>query len=98
MILKLFGIADLMVALAFLINRWFDKPSTNWFPDKILLVLAIILIIKGVFFLMTADFASAIDIISGIIIVLSIYITIPLILAAIVFIFLIQKAAFSLIS
>lgn len=97
MIIKLFGIADLLVALAFMLNNLFDKTS-NWFPNSIVLFLAIYLIIKGFFFVLTWDLASTIDIICGILILLSIYISIPTVLSIIILIFIIQKAFFSLIS
>ncbi len=97
MIFKILGILDLITALVFLINNWFDK-TLHWFPDKIVLVLAIYLIIKGIFFLISLDFASIIDIICGIVIILSLYFTIPLLLAAIIFIYLLQKSILCLIS
>jgi hypothetical protein len=97
MIIKMFGIMDLIVALAFFINNFFDKTS-DWFPNKIILVLAIYIIIKGLFFLFTWDLASIIDIICGILILLSTYWIIPAILASIVIIFLLQKAFFSFVS
>lgn len=97
MIHKLLGVADLITAAAFLINNWFDKTPANWFPNNIVLFLAIYLLIKGLFFLITLDFASAIDVISAIVIILSLHISIPIVLAAVIFIFLIQKAVLTLV-
>ena len=97
MLHKIFGIADLIVAGAFFLNNWFDK-SNSWFPNNIVLFLAIYLIVKGLFFLVNLDFASIIDIICGIIIIISLSIHIPLVLAAVVLVFLLQKAIFSIIS
>jgi len=97
MLHKVLGVADLITALAFFLNTFLDKTD-HWFPDKIIIILAIYLIIKGIFFLVSLDFASIIDIICGIILILSIYMFIPLILSTVVLVFLLQKAIFSLIS
>lgn len=97
MIIKLFGVADLLVALAFMLNSLFDKTS-NWFPDNIVLILAIYLLVKGIFFVFTWDLASIIDIICGILVILSLYLSLPAVLSIIIVIFIIQKAVFSLIS
>jgi|SRR3989338_8314158 len=97
MLVKLFGIFDILTAIVFFINNTFDKTS-NWFPNIIILVAAIYLIAKGLFFVLTADLASLMDIIAGTIMLISFWTAIPLLLAAVVIIYIIQKGLFSLVS
>lgn len=97
MLVKLFGILDLFVAIIFFINNNLDKID-GWFPDKIVLYAGIYLLIKGLFFVLTFDFASLLDIICAIIIIISIYTPVSLIISAIVIILLLQKGFFSLVS
>ena len=95
MLIKLFGVLDLLTAIVFLINNNFDKAH-NWFPNSIVLILAVYLLLKGIFFVLILDFASLIDIICAVIILISLYIWITPILAFLVIIFLAQKGIFSL--
>ena len=97
MLAKILGVLDLIVAAVFFVNNTFDK-SDSWFPDKIVLIMGIYLLIKGILFLLTIDFASSLDVIASIIIIISAWVTIPLILAIIVLIFLVQKGLLSLLS
>ena len=94
--IKILGIFDILTALLFLINN-FDK-SDAWFPNKIVLIAGIYLLIKGVLFLFILDFASSLDVISAVIILLSLVISIHPVLSLIVIIFLVQKGIFSLLS
>lgn len=95
MLLRVFGVIDFAIAAFFAINI-FDK--LGFFPDKIILIAGIVLLVKGIFFLIFMDFASIIDIICGIIIIISIFIPISQIISALVVIFLLQKAFFSTVS
>jgi hypothetical protein len=96
MLVKLLGIIDIVLALLFFINNNFDK--SNWFPNKIILIVGIMLLVKGIIFVLMLDFASLIDIACGIIIILSAFMHIHVLLAFIVCIFLIQKGILSLVS
>jgi hypothetical protein len=97
MLVKLFGIFDLIIAIIFFLNNNLDKIG-GWFPDRIVLYAGIYLLIKGIFFILTLDFASLLDIICAIIIIASIYTPVSLIISAIVIILLLQKGFFSLVS
>lgn len=97
MIVKILGILDLIAVIAFLIKNYFDAAG-NWFPTTLLLIAGIYLLVKGIIFILTLDFASAIDIISGIIILFAVYFHIPTLLAALLIVVLGQKAIFSLLS
>lgn len=88
------GIIDILTGLLFFINNSLVK----FLPSKILWILGIYLIIKGIIFLLSVDIASTIDIICGVIVLLSIPFVIPKLIAAAVTIYLIQKGIFSLIS
>ena len=96
MIIKAFGILDILAGLLFFIDGTFFK--SNLLPDKILWIIALYLIIKGMIFLLSFDVASAMDIICGIIIIFAISFTLPEVLVAIIGIYLVQKGAFSLLS
>lgn len=92
--IKILGIIDLLAAFFFLFNLWLGR----FFPDKLVLIFALIILIKGIIFILIADFASAIDVIAGIVIILSLNMHIPFILSALVVVFLLQKGFFSLVS
>lgn len=98
MLLQTFGILDILTAILFFINNTFDKGGSDWFPNKIVLIAGIYLLVKGIIFIITLDFASTIDVIAAIIILVSIVVHIPVILTAIVLLFLIQKGIFSIVS
>ena len=97
MITKLFGILDILTALAFFLNNNFDRTG-SWFPNSLVLILAIYLIIKGIIFVIILDFASLIDIICAIIILISLVTPINAVLTFLVVIFLFQKGIFSVVS
>ena len=88
------GILDLMAALIFALKFILN----NNFPDSLVISAAFYLIAKGAIFLMGADFASILDILSGGILILSIFVKIPLFIFLIVVIFLVQKGMFSFVS
>ena len=96
MLVKILGISDLIIAILFVINTNLDK--SGWFPDKIILYAGIFLLVKGIFFALTLDFASILDIICAGIILISLAVHIPLLITAIVIILLLQKGFLSLVS
>jgi hypothetical protein len=93
MLLKLLGILDLICAGALLIQNYFFKL----FPTKFIFILAFYLVIKGAIFLISLDFASILDILSGGIIILSVFFVLPKILIGAVIFYLIQKGVISLV-
>jgi hypothetical protein len=97
MILKILGFLDILAAILFFLNSVFDKSNT-WLPNKIIFIAGVYLLVKGIFFILTLDFASIIDVISGILIIISVYYPLYMILTSIVVILLLQKGIFSLVS
>ena len=97
MLLKLLGIFDIIAALAFFINNNLDKAN-SWFPNGIVIILAIYILLKGLIFVIILDFVSLIDIICAIIIFISLLTPINAVITFLVVIFLIQKGIISLIS
>jgi len=94
MIMLALGIIDILTGLLFFINNSLIKFP----PSKVIWILGIYLIVKGIIFLLSVDVASTIDIICGIIVLLSLPFIIPKLLAVIVTIYLVQKGIFSIIS
>ena len=94
MFMKILGVIDLIIAVLFSINGFYFK----FLPSNILLIMALYLIIKGLIFVLSADVASALDIVCGLIILSAILFTIPKALIVIVVFYLIQKAIFSMAS
>lgn len=86
MIVKLFGIMDLVAAAVFILVQW-------GFGANFALFVALYLILKSLLFL--PDFASVIDLIAGIYLILVIY-NIHDIFSTIFIIWLLQKSFFSL--
>jgi hypothetical protein len=94
MIVKIFGLFDIFVALIFFINNSFDK--SGWFPNSIVLWAGIYLLVKGLIFALTLDFASILDILCSIIIIISAWIHIPVLLATAVIVLIFQKGFLSM--
>jgi len=93
MIIKIFGILDLIAAIIFGLSYYF-----HFIPKTIIFIIAGYLIIKGAIFLFSKDIASIIDVGCGIVILLSIFLSISNLIFIITLIFLIQKGVFSLLS
>lgn len=93
MITKALGIFDIMVGLFFLLFYFLDFISSGF-----IVTLGIILLIKGVLFGLSIDFASIGDGISAIIILLSTSMDIPRMMAIVISLFLFQKGLMGLIS
>jgi len=90
MILKILGTLDILSAIFLWLSHFF-----NILPEKFIVLIAFYLIVKGVIFLISADIASILDVISGGIIFLSLSYSLPGFLIILVVLFLIQKGIFS---
>ena len=93
MIVKVLGVVDIMLGLLFWIAMVFSTISLHPF----LQLLALVVIVKGIVFLISFDFASILDVICGCLILYGLSFGLHLILVVIVAIFLIQKGIFSLL-
>lgn len=93
MIIKILGLLDIITAFSFWLFAFFGI-----FPRSLIIFFAFYLLIKGVIFLMSADIASILDIISAGIIFLSLSFAMPKFIVIITVLFLIQKGLFSLAS
>ena len=93
MIVKILGVLDILTAIFFWIFAFFGIG-----PKTLVMILAFYLLIKGVIFLISADIASIIDIISAALIFLSLNFPLPKIIIILVALFLLQKGVFSLIN
>ena len=93
MLLKILGAFDAIAGVIFVFSYLF-----HIIPDSWLIFFACYLAIKGVIFLLSADIASLFDIIVAIIIYASTYFHIPILLGALVSLYLIQKGIVSIAS
>jgi len=93
MIIKIFGILDLIAALIFGLSYYFDI-----IPHGLMFFFAGYLIVKGAIFLFSKDIASFIDIGCGLVLLGSVFLSISPLIFIITLIFLIQKGTFSLLS
>lgn len=93
MIIKILGILDILTALLFWLSAFF-----HIIPEKILLIVAFYLLAKGIFFIISRDIASILDVISAGIIFISLNFTLPAIVVILVALFLLQKGILSLLA
>lgn len=93
MLVKVLGIADLLTALVF-----FTSSIAGFIPDKLVLIVGLYILIKGIIFILIFDFASFIDVTAGIVILFSLAYNVHMIIIAIVALYLIQKGIISLMS
>lgn len=93
MIVKLLGILDLFIAVCFWIFAVFEI-----IPNEFIMALGIVLLIKGLVFIVGASPASILDVISAIIIIIASSVEVPHVINIIVALFLVQKGLFSLVS
>ena len=93
MIVKILGAFDVTIGILFVFSYLFHIIPHSW-----LIVFAIYLAVKGVIFLLSADIASLFDIVVAIVIYASTFFNIPVLLGAIVSLFLIQKGIVSMVS
>ncbi|MBR9703982.1 hypothetical protein GOV12_01105 [Candidatus Pacearchaeota archaeon] len=96
-VIKILGILDIFAAIVFWIFGIF-KLQENTMIVGLLMFLGIYLLIKGVVFLISADIASVLDIISAFIIIGATAVIMPKIVVIIVSLYLLQKGIFSLMS
>ena len=97
MIVKILGMTDIIAAVSFFINNNFDK--SGWFPNSIVIIFGIFLLVKGVIFLSSMDIASILDIICAAIIFVSvIFFPIHALVVFFVDIYLILKGFISIIA
>ena len=94
-IVKLFGICDIIVATIFLLSNTYN--SLGLVSSTFVIYAGLYLITKGLIFVWSLDFASIMDIIIGVIILISTLITISFGLAGIIILFMLIKGAMSLI-
>jgi hypothetical protein len=93
MLVKLLGILDIFIAICFWVFLVF-----NIFPNKFILVLGIILLVKALIFILGFSVASILDLICALIIIIASSANIPHAVGIITALFLIQKGLFSLAS
>ncbi|MBU1136571.1 MAG: hypothetical protein ABIG37_01635 [Nanoarchaeota archaeon] len=93
MILKILGSLDILTAVIFWLFAIFGI-----FPSYIVTIPAVYLLIKGIFFLISQDIASIIDVFCAILIFASFSFALPKFLIILITLFLIQKGIFSLLS
>ncbi len=92
MLVKFLGVLDIFIAACF----WF-YGILGWFDEGFILVLGLILLCKGLVFLIGLSPASFLDIACATIIILATYITMPVALVIVLALFLLQKGIFSLL-
>ena len=93
MIVKALGILDIFIAVCFWIFG-----ILNVLPERFILILGFILLIKGLVFIWGMSVASALDIIIGVIVIISTAVAMPKVMVALIALFLLQKGIFSLLS
>lgn len=93
MIIKVLGTLDILVAVFVWLAHFF-----NIIPEQFILLIAILLLVKGVFFIITsglANIVSIVDVVIAAIILLSLNFHIPDAIIIIIVLFLLQKGIFS---
>ena len=96
MLIKLFGVLDLLIGIIFVFNYLFNK--SGFFSKNLVIFAGLILLIKGLIFILTLDIASILDIISGGIVILSAFVILTPLLFTVISFFILQKGIISLIS
>lgn len=92
MFVKFLGIIDLFVGVSYLIIFY-----SNNIQNSFILIIGIILLLKGLIFISSLNFASIMDAFLGLIIIISSSINMPIWIVLPVSIFLVQKGIFSMI-
>ena len=96
MVVKLLGGIDFFIGIIFGIYGVFlILFNLHVIPGVLISALGIVLLVKGLIFVIGLDFVSFLDVIFGIIIISSVNFKLPFVIIAFVSIFLIQKGAFS---
>ncbi len=97
MLTKILGSLDIFVGAMFWLYGVLDYVKINFISSSFIFVLGIILLVKGVIFIIGLDFMTFLDLISAGIIIAASYFTLPIILICLVSLFLVQKGFFSFI-
>lgn len=92
--MKILGGFDIITGAIFFIFATFHVDLLH----KLVMILAIILLIKGLIFMISKDIASLLDIICAIIMFISLGVSMPYLIVILVFIYLLQKGIFSLLA
>ncbi len=92
MLVKLLGILDIFVAICF----WLFGVL-HWLPERFILILGIILLVKGLIFIAGFSIASLLDIILGIVIAIASSVTLPHVAIVLIALFILQKGIFSML-
>ncbi|MBM3233659.1 hypothetical protein FJZ19_01045 [Candidatus Pacearchaeota archaeon] len=92
MIIKFLGILDIITAILFWLSGFF-----HIIPESIMTIFALYLLAKGIFFVISLDIASFIDILIAILIFLSFIVVFPKAIIFLITFYLIQKGIFSLL-
>tara|TARA_Y100000310_G_C20690587_1_gene821943 strand:+ start:3905 stop:4186 length:282 start_codon:yes stop_codon:yes gene_type:complete len=93
MIVKILGILDIFIAIVFWLFGMF-----HIIPSNFILLLGMILLVKGLVFVFNLNITSILDIVSAVLIILATSINMPIIVIALITLFLLQKGVFSLMS
>ena len=93
MIIKLLGVLDIFIAILFWLFGVFGA-----IPSKFILFLGMILLIKGIIFITGLSITSFLDIFSAILILISTATKLPILVIALITLFLLQKGIFSLMN
>ena len=93
MLVKLLGVLDIFIAICFWIF-----VVLGVIPKSFIMALGIILLIKGLVFIIGLSVASILDIICALIIIIASAIEVPHVVSIIAALFLVQKGIFSLVS
>jgi hypothetical protein len=92
MIVKILGVIDIFAAVFFWVFA-----SYGIIPEGIITFFALVILIKGVVFLISKDIASVLDIIAAFIMFASMNFALPFIIPTLVVFYLLQKGIFSLL-
>jgi len=92
MIVKILGVLDIFIAVFF----WLFG-ILHILPEKFIFTLGLILIIKGLLFVIHLNFVSILDVVVGGLIMLSTIWAFPYAMTIIITLFLLQKGIFSLL-
>ena len=91
MIVKALGILDVFIAVCFWIFGVFGFDIMKGF----ILILGLILLVKGIIFIMGFSISSFLDIVCALVIIASVSVNVHMIIVFIVAIYLLQKGIFS---
>jgi len=91
MLTKILGLLDIFAAITFWLSVFF-----HIIPKTLVLLFAFYLLVKGVFFLISLDIASIIDVVCAGVMFLSFNYSLPAFVPILVTLFLLQKGVFSL--